>query len=212
MKREEKKALTRQQLIEATLAAIANEEDIELKNIARAAGISVVTLYKYFPSKQALLEQAAIFQFEIIANHVQEIMNQTEIDFPVRMDQFHTFLADYHMRYANSDKNNPIYDIFVNSPILQAEYRTRLADLWQIIIDAGRDAGYINRTISDTALRLYIEMYLSYFHDPDKIALVRSTPKLDEEFDALFFFGLAGTVTRNEADNTLDFFKKPKQS
>jgi AcrR family transcriptional regulator len=55
---------TRERLMEATRTALAQygPRKIALTDIARLAGVSRPTLYKYFPSKEALLDALAVYE------------------------------------------------------------------------------------------------------------------------------------------------------
>ena len=59
--RAEHKALTERKILDAVIALVAQEgsDQITVPAVAREAGVSVPTIYRYFPNKEALIDAAA---------------------------------------------------------------------------------------------------------------------------------------------------------
>ena len=70
----------RQRLIEAALAAFAEHgaDDASLDEIARRAGVGIGTLYRHFPTRQALLEAVYRSQVEALCARADEYSAQVE--------------------------------------------------------------------------------------------------------------------------------------
>ena len=68
--REEHRAATRRRILQAVIERLAEDHPagISMPAVARHAGISVATLYRYFPSKEKLLDGAAQFRHEIVGH------------------------------------------------------------------------------------------------------------------------------------------------
>jgi len=68
----------RQRLIEAALAAFAEHgaDDASLDEIARRAGVGIGTLYRHFPTRQALLEAVYRSQVEALCARAQDFSAQ----------------------------------------------------------------------------------------------------------------------------------------
>ena len=68
----------RQRLIEAALAAFAEHgaDDASLDEIARRAGVGIGTLYRHFPTRQALLEAVYRSQVEALCARAQDYSAQ----------------------------------------------------------------------------------------------------------------------------------------
>src|SRR6266702_7031907 len=66
----------RQRLIEAALAAFAEHgaDDASLDEIARRAGVGIGTLYRHFPTRQALLEAVYRSQVEALRGRAEELL------------------------------------------------------------------------------------------------------------------------------------------
>ena len=68
----------RQRLIEAALAAFADHgaDDASLDEIARRAGVGIGTLYRHFPTRQALLEAVYRSQVEALCVRAQDFSDR----------------------------------------------------------------------------------------------------------------------------------------
>ena len=77
MNREEKKALTRRQLIDVATRLFQQHgiHNTDLKTIAAEAGVSVVTFYKYFDSKETLIGTIAAEQLNELFDEIMAITN-----------------------------------------------------------------------------------------------------------------------------------------
>jgi AcrR family transcriptional regulator len=47
---------TRERVLDAMIAALARQEDISVGKLAKAAGVSIPTVYRYFPTREALMD------------------------------------------------------------------------------------------------------------------------------------------------------------
>src|SRR5262249_690326 len=54
--REEQARNTRSRILDAVIAALARQEDLSVSVLAEAAGVSVPTVYRYFPTREALMD------------------------------------------------------------------------------------------------------------------------------------------------------------
>jgi AcrR family transcriptional regulator len=73
----------------ARLAFTENGVDASLENIARQAGVGIGTLYRHFPTRQALLEATYLEEVEALCHSVQELADLEPWDAMVRwFDRF----------------------------------------------------------------------------------------------------------------------------
>ena len=73
MKREEKKKLTRAKIL-ATAEKMFSDKGIkktDIREIAKSSGVSVVTFYKYFASKEELLTEITIKKLTEVASLIK---------------------------------------------------------------------------------------------------------------------------------------------
>jgi AcrR family transcriptional regulator len=54
--REEQARNTRSRILDAVIAALARQEELSVSALAKAAGVSVPTVYRYFPTREALMD------------------------------------------------------------------------------------------------------------------------------------------------------------
>jgi AcrR family transcriptional regulator len=104
--RAEQLAVTRRMLLEALLAEIAEKdvEDVQIADVAARAGIAVRTVYRHFPTKEALLD--AFWEWWIAERF------GVPDDQPVRPDTF----PDYLRRiYGAFDRTEPVMRAFIHS-------------------------------------------------------------------------------------------------
>jgi AcrR family transcriptional regulator len=54
--REAQAQQTRERVLDAVIAALARQEELSVPAVAKAAGVSVPTVYRYFPTREALMD------------------------------------------------------------------------------------------------------------------------------------------------------------
>lgn len=192
MNRETKKSLTRQAIIDAAHHHLLQDgfRATDMKTIAKTAGISVVTLYKYFDSKDALTIAVGQKLITDNINHRIAILQRDDLDFVGKMKLY----MDYEI-HNDDDLPNDLKKFLANSfparKELLATYDAQSDALWATLIPAGRQAGYIPDHISDEALKRYTEIFIHHFQNNQNTSPAM-TPELENEIGYLFFFGLMG--------------------
>jgi AcrR family transcriptional regulator len=91
----EKEKLARKQIvIESALALFAKKPfyEVGMREVADEAGISAATIYRYFPSQQALFNEAFI---QDIAAACKEFKTMVETDEPASIEQFGIKFVDH---------------------------------------------------------------------------------------------------------------------
>jgi AcrR family transcriptional regulator len=192
MNRETKKALTRQAIIDAAHQHLLHDgfRATDMKTIAKTAGISVVTLYKYFDSKESLTIAVGQKLITDNINHRIAILQRDDLDFVGKMK-----LYMHYEIHNDDDLPRDLKKFLANSFPARAEliatYEEKSDDLWATLIPAGRASGYIPDHISDDALKLYTEIFINHFQNGQDTTRPMS-PELENEIGYLFFFGLMG--------------------
>ena len=104
MNREEKKALTRRQIIDVATRLFRQHgiHNTDLKTIATEAGVSVVTFYKYFDSKDALIGTIAAEQLNTLFDQIMAITNQTDLRFIEKIKAFAQLSQQKQQEIANT--------------------------------------------------------------------------------------------------------------
>src|SRR5260221_13034354 len=55
-RREAQARQTRELILDAVIAALARQEELSVPALAKAAGVSIPTVYRYFPTRDALID------------------------------------------------------------------------------------------------------------------------------------------------------------
>ncbi|MFC6288837.1 TetR/AcrR family transcriptional regulator [Levilactobacillus angrenensis] len=196
----ERKAQQRQGILDAAIKLFSTQgfKPTHVKTVAQAAGVSQVTLYKYFDSKLELGHQVVIEMITQGYASFQKLIDDDQVPFP---DIVKAMMAN---KVKLSDKIHPDFYQFVidemsgknGSNVVKAAYVAGEKKFWDAVVARGRAAGMINPNVSDEALLLYLEMYVSYFTTaniaPEKYQ------RLIDQLMHLFFYGFAGVPATSD--------------
>ncbi|MFC6206499.1 TetR/AcrR family transcriptional regulator [Levilactobacillus tongjiangensis] len=191
---QERKQRQRQSILAAGMKLFMRDgyKPTHIKAVAAEAGVSQVTLYKYFDSKLELGHQVVI-----------DLINQGYASFRETVDNQQmsfTEVVKWMMttKVAMSDGLNPDFYSFVidemqgnlGSHAVKDAYEAGKKEFWDAMVARGRAAGSINPQISNEALMLFLDMYVDFFSrakvGPDEYQ------HLVDQLMHLFFYGLVG--------------------
>jgi AcrR family transcriptional regulator len=170
-----------------------------ISEIAKAANVSQVTLYKYFDSKERLGEEVALALYAQALQGYGTLFADQTIPFPKQLRNM--LVTDMNLDSSiNEDFYNFMLTAFQNvdkqSPTGKA-YQELQDDFWDKLITRGRETGYFNKSISDKAIRVFIDMFVQYAQDANNNALGEEPGKkyhdITAELIELFFFGMLKT-------------------
>jgi AcrR family transcriptional regulator len=160
-------------------------EQISMDEVAEKAGVSKVTIYKYFQSKEELFRQ-------VINLYIDEILAETEellagkgdivekLKILMRAQANAPQLADGEVLSALLDSDDPT----------QPGLKSRIRDLMYQIYAEGRREGHIVEGISFEVLSLYTDIFTAGFQAKSKdLAADLADPQSFEQLQQLFFFG-----------------------
>ena len=108
----------RDRLLEIAVRAFSHEgPDVTLESIAADAGVGIGTLYRHFPTREALIEAAYRNQLARLCAGVPELLQTTPADVALRtwMDRFIDYLATKHgmaeaLRRVIASGGNPFFE------------------------------------------------------------------------------------------------------
>jgi AcrR family transcriptional regulator len=128
----------RDRLVEAARLAFASgEHKATLEGIARDAGVGIGTLYRHFPTREALVE--AVYRAELarLCDSAAELLADLDPAAALRawMDRFAGYVA------AKRDMADTLRVIVAAGTITTSQARERLAATVQILLDEGAAAG-----------------------------------------------------------------------
>ena len=134
----------RERLVEAARRAFASgEHKATLEGIARDAGVGIGTLYRHFPTREALVE--AVYRAELarLCDSAAELLADLEPPDALRawMDCFAAYVA------AKRDMADTLRVIVAAGTITTSQARERLAASVQLLLDAGAAAGTLRADV-----------------------------------------------------------------
>jgi len=79
--REEQRALTRRRILDATLdlVTVLEPQELSIPAVAQRSGVSIATIYRYFPTKDALIDAAALVPSQRAQPHRPERLFSDEL-------------------------------------------------------------------------------------------------------------------------------------
>jgi AcrR family transcriptional regulator len=128
----------REQLLAAAVAAFAKDgPEVTLESIAKDAGVGIGTLYRHFPSREALVDAAYRSELARLCDSVPALLGQMPADKAMRtwMDQFIEYMTTKRgmsdaLRKVIASGGNPF-----------AESRSRLLAAFAALMEAGTADG-----------------------------------------------------------------------
>ncbi|WP_203642510.1 TetR/AcrR family transcriptional regulator [Levilactobacillus andaensis] len=191
---QERKTQQRQRILEAAIKLFNRDgfKRTHITTVAKEAGVSQVTLYKYFDSKLALGQQVVIEMIVQGYASFQKLIDDESVPF---QDIVKAMMAN---KVKLSDAIHPDFYQFVidemrgvyGNSVVRQTYDDGEKKFWDAVVVRGRAAGMINPNISDEALLLYLHMYVTYFSTAD--IPPEKYQRLIDQLMHLFFYGFAG--------------------
>jgi AcrR family transcriptional regulator len=141
----------RQKLLDAGREAFAEDPEAPLDEIARRAGVGIGTLYRHFPTRDALVEV-------IYAEHIDEVLAAAEeaADAESPWDGLVAFLEQVLELQA---RNLPLRGVFLrhSTDAALAERRRRIQPALARLVARGREEGEVRDdfTLGDLSLALW---------------------------------------------------------
>jgi AcrR family transcriptional regulator len=131
-------------LAAATRAFASSDTEPSMRAIAREAGVGIATLYRHFPTREALVDAVYHDQVERLTLGARELLEQLPPAEAIRrwMDLFGDWLVTKHGMI------DTLLAMIESGEIALAQTRTELLDVITAILDAGTAAGDLRADIS----------------------------------------------------------------
>jgi len=134
----------RDRLLEVAVHAFTGRADVPLDAIAREAGVGIGTLYRHFPTREALVEAAYRSELDRLCAAAPELLTDRPADVALRawMDRFVDYMTTKRgmadaLRAVTASGANPY-----------AHSRDRMLDAVTRLLDAGVAAGSLRADVS----------------------------------------------------------------
>ena len=167
-------------------------DKVSVGAVAQKAGVSHVTIYKYFGSKDGLVSNIVKTQFMSVLQRLTEIV-KSERPFAEKLEMI---LLDKAQATANQYGELTRKAISVNPELrkfFESVLRNDMPQLYLAILDEGIKEGFVNSGISkDTALVYLYLLRAGAIADPESWAKLHSDEKSLRDFQNLVLYGLKG--------------------
>lgn len=161
-------------------------QKVSIAEIAKEAGVSQVTIYNYFESKHQLTYDVFVYYIETASSQFEELVH-SDLPFPdkIRMimfskkevaQQIHEEFYQYLMKQYSTEGN-----VFENL------YEEKVVPYFSQLIQEGKDQGYVDESLSEDAIRFYLEMLRTYMENEENYT--KALP-LTEDINKIFFYGI----------------------
>ena len=163
---------------------------VSMDEIAVKADVSKVTIYKYFHSKEELIQEIVKTIFIQITDEIQEVI-YSDMSFIEKLESlvFKKKHAASHIQGEFVEKVFSEEDEI--SQFLDDIYTERIQKLIYDFFDEGKKEGYIHSDIPNDILYQYIKiMRKGLSMQMDELKTVMTQPEVFKQLVHLFFYGL----------------------
>lgn len=193
-----RKKAKKQAILDAAQQILTTEgyKKASVAEIAKEAGASQVTLYKYFPSKIDLA-RAVIIKLIVEGYAASDsYLNQTDKTFVEKMKE----MMDFGVSMSNSISDDFVtfmYDELSGSngddSVMKA-YNDQKHTFWKKLLDQGRAEGAVDASISDEGALIYLDMFVEHSMNANfqKIHGPIEIKNHEDDLMHLFFYGIMG--------------------
>ncbi|MGU3471416.1 TetR/AcrR family transcriptional regulator [Paenibacillus sp. D51F] len=194
----EKRALQKKAQIVRSALELLRESDpsgLRIADIAQKAGVSQVTIYNYYGSKEALLREAfrafmqdALQNFEAYLAEEHTLKEKIEYILLQKKASHRTFDTETLRKLWSQDPEMEHY--------VMEEYMARGTELVVKLVEDGKKAGEISSEVSTSTIVLYLQMWSQMWISRMDEVLAYAEQRGDaetfiEEMVKLFFFGIS---------------------
>jgi AcrR family transcriptional regulator len=135
----------RDRLVEVAVRAFSHGgADVTLESIAKEAGVGIGTLYRHFPTREALIEAAYRNELAKLCDSAPELLHTKPADEALRawLDRFVDYMATKHgmgdaLKAVIASGGNPF-----------AQSRAKLTEAMTVLLTAAVDAGQVRADVN----------------------------------------------------------------
>ncbi|WP_410512216.1 TetR/AcrR family transcriptional regulator [Paenibacillus sp. BR2-3] len=191
---EKRAALIKEKIMKTTLEMLNTWEPkrMRIADIAKTAGVSQVTIYNYFGSKEALLK-------ETFKDYIQRSIREFE-EYISEKRSLKEIIEYTLIKEKESYSAIPpaiVKELMIDDPemfrYIQEHYESQVIPLIARMVEDGRKRGEISEKVSVSAVLMLMRMYVQSSGEMLEAARNQDNPDAFlEEIVHLFFYGLCG--------------------
>jgi len=191
---EKRAALIKDKIMKTTLDMLGTWEPKKMRiaDIAKAAGVSQVTIYNYFGSKEALLQ-------ETFKDFIQRSIREYE-DFITGKPSLKQIIEYTFVKEKEAYAVLPVgivKELMIDNPemfsYVETEYQNQVIPLIVKMVEDGKASGEISGKVSVSAVLFFLQIYLR--SAGEMLETARKQEDMDaflEEVVHLFYYGICG--------------------
>ncbi|MCE3199711.1 TetR/AcrR family transcriptional regulator [Paenibacillus sonchi] len=191
---EKRAALIKSKIMKTTMELLKTWEikKLRIADIAKAAGVSQVTIYNYFGSKEALISESfKDFVEESLLEFEEEMRQQKTLK-----ERITYFIFKDKETYSTLDPalvKEIMFDDQAMYQYIQQQYDDRVTPLMVQMVEEGKASGEISQKVSVEAVLVMIQMYIKSSGEMlDSVAKHADKGNFLDELFHIFFYGLCG--------------------
>ena len=175
-------------------------DKVSVMDIAHKAGVSQVTIYNNFGSKEALAREFVGFMVDMLESRVQEIVAM-DGSYQDKMAAFFQFISAMMAGGRPSSAGGAVFAgnaELQNDPEIKEiriKAQERMIALLLQLIKEGKKQGQVSKQLSEESLRIYFAAFMEIFPNSEFQRQYARRPTLVEELGTLMLYGLKGDGT-----------------
>ena len=165
---------------------------VSVDDIARKAGVSKVTIYNLFGSKENLVHDCRLTVINRIAGHSRKILTWKK-SYLEKVQDIIQYWIDISDKY-NTEAISPelLGSLEPQSDPEMKKFQGEFQNLFLEFIKDGKKQGDLNPDISDEAASIYLEIFMQGIKaSPEIHARFHSDPKLARDLFSLMLYGFS---------------------
>ncbi|MFA1821068.1 TetR/AcrR family transcriptional regulator [Virgibacillus oceani] len=187
---ERRKELKKKSILQASLDLFLKYgiQKVPVSEIATEANVSQVTIYNYFGSKEALIQDVIIYYVDKVWEEYEELLD-SDIPFPEKIKQI-TFQKGDVASHMNEDFFGYVMKEYTSgNSYIETFYQEKAFPRLIDFFNEGKEQGYIDPKISNESILIFIQMFTEYMQQGD---VGKKILPFSDDLTKLFFYGIVG--------------------
>jgi len=193
----------RQKILAAAVSLFQRTHDVKrvsLETIAGEAGVSPTTIYNHFGTREVLVAEVAKALLREILEMARSFIH-SDLPFPRKLTEIIAGKLDIASQVNSEILTKLVSQDKSMTAFVEEAYRTEIKPLWREMLADGKRQGYIDPTLDDEALLVYLDALRAGFSArPELIRGFTQNTGLIEQLARIMFYGFL--------KKEIDLFKK----